>query len=221
VSAPRVVPVADANLARSVLASLPKSGRQRLEVLQQAAKSAAKSGNAAVAWEIAQACLTEAARALEQAQVERDQLRTERSAARQELAEARELQARLERLEAELRSRPVPPDIGKDLRPDPRGARTAAELMEALRRFRQWSGNPPFRRMWRRADQRAAVSTMCTVLRGNTLPDRLDVIDAIVEGCGGTEEDRRRFATAWRELTLARRPSRVVRSIRAADRAAG
>lgn len=220
-SAPRAVPVADANLARSVLASLPKSGRQRLEVLQQVAGSAAKSGNAATAWEIAQACLAEAARALEQAQVERDQLRTERSAARQELAEARKLQARLERLEVELRSRPVPPDIGTDLRPDPREARTPAELMEALRRFRQWSGNPPFRRMWHRADQRAAVSTMCTVLRSNTLPDRLDVIDAIVEGCGGTEEDRRRFATAWRELTLARLPSRVVRPIRAADRAAG
>jgi hypothetical protein len=221
VSAPRTVPIADANLARSVLASLPKSGRQRLEVLQQIAGSAAKSDNPAAALEIAQACLAEAAQALDQVQLERDQLRIERSAARQELTEARAMQARLERLEVELRSRPVPPDIGTDLRPDPREARTPAELMEALRRFRQWSGNPPFRRIWRRADQRAAVSTMCTVLRSNTLPDRLDVIDAIVEGCGGTEEDRRRFATAWRELTLARHPSRVVRPIRTTDRAAG
>ncbi|MGH3218739.1 MAG: hypothetical protein ACRDPY_08535 [Streptosporangiaceae bacterium] len=219
-SAPEAVPVADANWARSILASLPKSERQRLEVLQRVAGSAARSGNAAAAWEIAQACLAEAARALEQAQAEHEQLRTERSAARQEIAEARAMQARLERLEAELRSRPVPPDIGADLRPDPREARTPAEFMEALRRFRQWSGNPPFRRMWRRADQRAAVSTMCTVLRSNTLPDRLHVIDAIVEGCGGTDEDRRRFATAWRELTLARHPSRVVRPIRTADRAA-
>lgn len=220
-SAPRAVPVADANLARNVLASLPKSGSQRLAGLREIARSAAEPGNAAAAWEIARACLAEVERMLEQVQVERDQLRTERSAARQELAEARELQARLGRWEAELRAHPVPPDIGADLRPDPRGARTPAELMEALRRFRKWSGNPPFRRMWNRADRRAAVSTMCTVLGSNTLPDRLDVIDAIVEGCGGTEEDRSRFATAWRELTLARPPARVVRPIRAADRAAG
>jgi hypothetical protein len=28
---------------------------------------------------------------------------------------------------------------------------------------------------------------MCTLLGGTELPDRLEVIDAIVEGCGGTE----------------------------------
>ena len=61
-----------------------------------------------------------------------------------------------------------------------------------------------------------SLSTMCTVLSGNTLPDRLDIIDAIVEGCGGTEEDRRRFATAWRELTMARSQPRVVRPFRQA-----
>lgn len=206
----------DANVARNVLASLPESGRRRLEALQQVAGAVAKSGDAAAVLEVARSCIAEAAQALEQIQYERDQVHAERSTARRELADARKLQARLERLEEERRVRVVLPDIGADLRPDPRGSRTPAELMEALRRFRQWAGNPPFRKMWNRSGRRAGVSTMCTVLSGNTLPDRLDIIDAIVEGCGGTEEDRRRFATAWRELTMARSQPRVVRPFRQA-----
>jgi hypothetical protein len=43
---------------------------------------------------------------------------------------------------------------------------------------------------------------MCTLLGGTELPDRLEVIDAIAEGCGGTDEDRQRFATAWRKLAM-------------------
>jgi hypothetical protein len=43
---------------------------------------------------------------------------------------------------------------------------------------------------------------MCTLLGDTELPDRLEVIDAIVEGCGGTDEDRQRFATAWRKLAM-------------------
>jgi hypothetical protein len=210
----------DANVARNVLASLPESGRHRLEALQQVAGAVAKSGDAAAALEVARSCMAEVARALEQIQYERDQVRGERSTASRELAAARKLQARLERLEEERRFRVVLPDIGADLRPDPREARTPAELIEALRRFRKWTGNPPFRRMWNRSGRRAGVSTMCTVLSGNTLPDRLDVIDAIVEGCGGTEEDRRRFATAWRELTMAHGQPRVMRPFREAYKTA-
>lgn len=164
--------------------------------------------------------MAEVARALEQIKYERDQVRGERATASRELAAARKLQARLERLEEERRIRVVLPDIGADLRPDPREARTPAELIEALRRFRKWTGNPPFRRMWNRSSRRAGVSTMCTVLGGNTLPDRLDVIDAIVEGCGGTEEDRRRFTTAWRDLTMAHGQPRVMRPSREAYKTA-
>ena len=208
------------NRAQNLLASLPRSGRQRLEVLQQVAAATAGSGDAAAMLEVARRCLAEAEQALEQMRDERDRIRTERSAARHELTEARALQARLEQLDEQRRTRAVLPDIGADLRPDPLESRTPAELIAALRRFRQWAGNPSFRAMWRRSGRRAGVSTMCTVLGGDTLPDRLEVIDAIVEGCGGIEEDRRRFATAWRELAMGSRQAQVVQPFRQAYKTA-
>ena len=96
------------------------------------------------------------------------------------------------------------PDAGGygGLRPDPLSAGTAAELIGVLREFRTWAGNPSYRDMALRSGRRAGASTMCTLLGGTELPDRLEVIDAIVEGCGGTGEDRQRFATAWRKLAM-------------------
>jgi hypothetical protein len=91
---------------------------------------------------------------------------------------------------------------GENLRPDPAAAQNPAELIEALGRFRVWAGNPSYRDMAARSGQRIGVSTMWRALRGRELPLRLEVIDAIVEGCGGSEEDRQRFATAWRRLTM-------------------
>jgi hypothetical protein len=96
----------------------------------------------------------------------------------------------------------VLPDLGEDLRPDPGAACTAAELMSCLRQFRTWSGNPSYRDMAAGAGQRSSASAMHAVLGGGDLPDRFAAIDAIVEGCGGSEEDRQRFATAWRRLAL-------------------
>lgn len=74
--------------------------------------------------------------------------------------------------------------------------------MATLRQFRIWGGNPSFRLMAQRCGQRAAASTMCAVLLSDELPGRLSVIEAIVMGSGGREEDRQRFATAWRRLTM-------------------
>jgi hypothetical protein len=99
-----------------------------------------------------------------------------------------------------LSSFPVADLPGHDQRPDPGNAATPAELIVALRQFRLWAGNPSFRTMAARCDQRAAASTMCTLLRAATIPARLEMVDAIVTGCGGSEEDRQRFATAWRRL---------------------
>jgi hypothetical protein len=45
-------------------------------------------------------------------------------------------------------------------------------------------------------------STVGNVLRGGTLPDRLEVVDAIVFGCGGSPDDRADFAQAWRRLAM-------------------
>lgn len=121
--------------------------------------------------------------------------------ARDELARARAREAaRTER----ARARRAVPDAGgyDGLRPNPLSTGTPVELIGMLQEFRTWAGNPSYRDMALRSGRRVGASTMCTLLRGTELPDRLEVIDAIVEGCGGTDEDRQRFATAWRKLAV-------------------
>ncbi len=39
-------------------------------------------------------------------------------------------------------------------------------------------------------------------VRSDVLPAREEIVDAIVQGCGGIDEDRQRFATAWRQLAM-------------------
>jgi hypothetical protein len=148
---------------------------------------------------------------------------TERETALQELEQLRAQQVRLqERLSLEqgrreaLRARQprqAPEDIGgQDLRPDPGTAQIAADLVAALREFRVWAGRPSFREMAARCGGQAAASTMCAALKSDDLPDRLAVIDAIIVGCGGSEDDRRRFATAWRRLVMTGRLSTEIGS---------
>jgi hypothetical protein len=98
---------------------------------------------------------------------------------------------------------------GLDLRPDPSAATTPEEYIDSLRQFRLWAGNPSFRDLAKRCNGRPVASTICKVLQSGELPRRFEVIDAIVSACGGTEEDRARFATAWRQLVL---PGRKARS---------
>jgi hypothetical protein len=150
------------------------------------------------------ACERQRAEAEQAAEVLRDRAAQAAAAlaqAREELAMTR---AREAALAERARTRRALPDAGgyDGLRPDPLRAGTPAELIGALREFRTWAGNPSYRDMALRSGRRAGASTMCTLLCGTELPDRLVVIDAIVEGCGGTEEDRQRFATAWRKLAM-------------------
>ena len=118
----------------------------------------------------------------------------------------------------------VPDADGADLRPDPREAHTAAEFIAALRQYREWAGDITFRRMAQNAGNTVAPSTMCTALNGKILP-KLDVVLAVVTGCGGTEEDRQRFATAWRKLRLSPKvtssdspPSPAARALRSVSK---
>lgn len=90
---------------------------------------------------------------------------------------------------------------GFDLRPDPVRARTAADLIAALRGYRAWAGDPSYRKMASRASYASAASTICAALNSDTLP-RLELVLAVVTGCGGDEEDQQRFATAWRAIRL-------------------
>jgi hypothetical protein len=124
--------------------------------------------------------------------------------------------AQLQRAQAELADCAVPPRgrarrparcpdaDGRDLRPDPLGCRTAADLMAVVREYRIWSGSPAFRIMADRAGGLVAYSTLCTALRKDELP-RQDVLMALVRGCDGDDRDVREFVTAWRQIKMARR----------------
>jgi hypothetical protein len=92
---------------------------------------------------------------------------------------------------------------GFDLKPDPLAATTEAQFIKALWDYKAWSGDPSWRAMAARAGQRVVHSTMYGAMHGSALP-KLEVVKAIVSGCGGTEEDLRAFATAWRQLDSAR-----------------
>jgi hypothetical protein len=101
------------------------------------------------------------------------------------------------------RPRPVIGDAdGYHLRPDPLHAQTPADLMAVLRRFRIWAGEPSFRRMAQASRDRLSASTVHAVLHSEALPS-LQVLLAIVSGCGGSNDDLKAFATAWRTLRFA------------------
>jgi hypothetical protein len=169
----------------------------------------------------AEQALASAHSSMRSAGVDPDSIATVFAVARDCLAEARELSAQARRelalaqYERELARRqasvlyPPPgpfvmPDLpGTDLCPDPCAARTPAEFMDALREFRMWAGKPSFRAMERQCARRFAASTMCTALRGSTLPS-LDMVHAIVSGCGGSPRHVHAFATAWRRLAIPR-----------------
>lgn len=87
----------------------------------------------------------------------------------------------------------------EDLKPDPRTARTPADLNKILREYRAWAGEPSFEEMSRRCGGRPAKSTFWTALHGTALP-KLKVVTAIVTGCGGSTEDIAMFASAWRSV---------------------
>lgn len=99
-----------------------------------------------------------------------------------------------------------------DLKPNPLAAITAAEFLDALWQYRAWSGDPSWRAMAKRAGHAVVHSTMYAAMNGDTLP-KLDVVRAIIVGCGGGEDDLSVFVTAWRRIATGRiqRPSVDVR----------
>jgi hypothetical protein len=100
---------------------------------------------------------------------------------------------------------PEPPadTEGLDLQPDPLTAATPAELAGMLRLYRKWAGQPSFRKMAAASGQAASASSLCTALGRDEMP-RLDVVTAVIAGCGGDEERQRRWASAWRRIQLGR-----------------
>jgi hypothetical protein len=92
-------------------------------------------------------------------------------------------------------------DLNAELRPDPARAANPAQFMELLRQFRIWAGRPSYRDM-AAVDHRFTGSALHAALGRDELPHRHEMIDAIVAGCGGSDEDRRMWATAWRQLAM-------------------
>jgi hypothetical protein len=95
--------------------------------------------------------------------------------------------------------RPMEDVAGCSTKPDPLETTTAAEFMAKLRGYREWAGNPSYRKMADQAGQTRVHSTMHAALSSDELPKQ-DVMKAIVIGCGASEEDVRAFVTAWRRI---------------------
>jgi hypothetical protein len=90
---------------------------------------------------------------------------------------------------------------GFDLRPDPLQATTPGEFVSALRRYWIWAGKTPYRELARRSQSELAISTISVMLHKETLPPQGRML-AFVSACGAAEEDRQRFVTAWRRISL-------------------
>jgi hypothetical protein len=86
--------------------------------------------------------------------------------------------------------------------PDPSVARNLVELVGILADFHQWGGNRSLRHIAVASGSRISASTAGNILRGSTLPQRLEVIEAFVIGCGGDNEAVEAFRCAWRRLRL-------------------
>jgi hypothetical protein len=97
---------------------------------------------------------------------------------------------------------------GCDLKPDPAAARTSADLMDAVRAFRAWAGNPSYRGMAAASGGRVGYTTLHAALQRNELP-ALYVIEAIISGCRGDFSDVAGFVSAWRRLTMPPRSPRL------------
>jgi len=91
--------------------------------------------------------------------------------------------------------------FGDDLKPNPLSATIPAELIDALVQYRAWSGDPSWRTIEKKSGHTVVHSTMWNAMNGSSLP-KLEVVKAIVIGCGGGEDDVNSFVTAWRRIAL-------------------
>jgi len=102
---------------------------------------------------------------------------------------------------------PAPPledADGYDLRPDPLGATTVADLMECMRQYHIWAGKRGLRVMARHIEQQLSPQTLSNLLKSDQLPRQAEQVRLLIEACGGNDEDQRRFVTAWRRFMIAR-----------------
>ncbi|MEU5869894.1 hypothetical protein ABZ815_52660 [Nonomuraea sp. NPDC047529] len=127
---------------------------------------------------------------------------------REAQARERELQAQMAaRTEAMRRIQPTPRIAiedapGHNSKPDPLKAKTEAEFVDAMRRYRVWARNPSLRDMAQACGWQVSHTTFRNMLKASTVPKRLDMVDAFVTALNGTPDDRRQWASAWRHFTV-------------------
>jgi hypothetical protein len=103
-------------------------------------------------------------------------------------------------------AQPLPPPLadaeGYNLRPNPLGAATVADLMECVRQYHIWAGNRGLRVMARHIEQQLSPQTLSNLLKSDQLPRLGDQMRLLIEACGGDAEDQQRFVTAWRRFKM-------------------
>lgn len=138
---------------------------------------------------------------------EQDPLNIERRRPAEEDRSAWELRLATTARQAQRSARPTAPNAIPDpedasLRPNPYDASTPADFMTRLRQFKIWSGNPGYRQIAAGSGRRYTASALHAALKRDAIPRKQELVDAIVQGCGGTKEDRQAWATAWRRLAM-------------------
>jgi hypothetical protein len=155
-------------------------------------------------YNVAQKAATAAAQALAQARDRLDQVQRAHAMSSREVAmlEQRLSFLRKEREKLALWSDEEPAssdDFAFDFKPDPFAATTPVEFINVLRRYKIWSGDPSWRSMARLSGNVVVHTTMYAAMKSDSLP-RLDIVRAIIIGCGGGEDDLKAFAVAWRRV---------------------
>jgi hypothetical protein len=93
-------------------------------------------------------------------------------------------------------------DARPDRKPDPAAACTATDFVAVLRQYRAWSGDLPWRTIAAQAKQERVHSTIYNAMRRDDLPT-LEVVKAVVIGCGGGQDDLLAFTAAWQRISSA------------------
>ncbi|WP_067967067.1 hypothetical protein [Nocardiopsis trehalosi] len=91
---------------------------------------------------------------------------------------------------------------GYGRRPNPLDARTPAQLVAAMQRFRVWSGDWSLRQLERFCGGAVSRSTFQTTLANPRELPKFTVLCAFVSACGGGEDEIQRWVTAWRRLRM-------------------
>jgi hypothetical protein len=93
--------------------------------------------------------------------------------------------------------------VGYDDKPDPLTFTTEEEFIAGLRAFTQWAGDFTSRQLANWSGNVVSHMTIYNLLAKNARkrpPLKLAYVQAIIRGCGGSQDDIARWTTAWRRI---------------------